>query len=61
MPTFWGGEHFLALFYQGDVQWENQFRRNHNRQNPVIGSYFLEHLKSSEKARGCPIPPNPYK
>jgi hypothetical protein len=27
-----GGEHCFALFYQGDVRWENQFRRNRNRQ-----------------------------
>jgi hypothetical protein len=26
------GEHSFALFYQGDVRWENQFRRNRNRQ-----------------------------
>jgi hypothetical protein len=31
MPTP-KGEHFLSLFYQGDVRWENQFRRNRNRQ-----------------------------
>jgi hypothetical protein len=39
------GEHF-ALFYQGDVRWENQSRRNRNRQNFVVGSYFLTALQS---------------
>ena len=24
------GEHPFPLFYQGDVRWENQFRRNRN-------------------------------
>lgn len=42
------GEH-LSLFYQGDVQWENQLRRNRNRQNFVIGFYFPCGFKSSEK------------
>ena len=27
-----GGWAFIPLFYQGDVRWENQFRRNRNRQ-----------------------------
>src|SRR5689334_17025127 len=39
---------FYPLFYQGDVRWENQFRRNRNRQNFVVGSYFLTGLESSE-------------
>ncbi len=26
------GEHSIPLFYQGDVRWENHFRRLHNRQ-----------------------------
>jgi hypothetical protein len=44
------GEHSIfPLFYQGDVRWENQFRRNRNRQNFVVGSYFLTALESSEK------------
>jgi len=38
----------LALFYQGDVRWENQFRRNRNRQNFVVGSYDLTACESSE-------------
>ena len=41
------GEHF-ALFYQGDVRWENQSRRNRNRQNFVVGSYFLTALQSRQ-------------
>ena len=41
------GEHF-TLFYQGDVRWENQSRRNRNRQNFVVGSYFLTALQSSK-------------
>jgi len=41
------GEHF-PLFYQGDVRWENQLRRNRNRQNFVVGSYFLMAPQSSE-------------
>src|SRR4051812_46795701 len=40
------GEHFFPLFYQGDVRWENQSRRNRNRQNFVVGSYFPTALKS---------------
>ncbi len=36
----------FSLFYQGDVRWENQFRRNRNRQNFVTGSYFPTALKS---------------
>src|SRR3954471_23086462 len=42
------GEHFFPLFYQGDVRWENQSRRNRNRQNFVVESYFLTALQSSE-------------
>src|SRR5450759_4570554 len=42
------GEHFIPLFYQGDVRWENQSRRNRNRQNFVVGSYFLTALQSRE-------------
>ena len=42
------GEHFFPLFYQGDVRWENQSRRNRNRQNFVVGSYFLTGLQSRE-------------
>ena len=41
------GEHF-ALFYQGDVRWENQFRRNRNRQNFVVGYYVLTGFESRE-------------
>src|SRR3954451_13627880 len=40
------GEHFFPLFYQGDVRWENQSRRNRNRQNFVVGSYFPTAFKS---------------
>src|SRR3954451_18497857 len=42
------GEHSFPLFYQGDVRWENQSRRNRNRQNFVVESYFLTALQSSE-------------
>src|SRR5450755_1486087 len=48
------GEHFYPLFYQGDVRWENQSRRNRNRQNFVVGSYFLTALQSSENP-GAPF------
>ncbi len=40
------GEHLYPLFSQGDVRWENQLRRNRNRQNFVVGSYFPWRLKS---------------
>jgi hypothetical protein len=46
------GEHFIPLFYQGDVRWENQSRRNRNRQNFVVGSYFLTALQSSKNPTG---------
>ena len=42
------GEHSFPLFYQGDVRWENQSRRNRNRQNFVVESYFLTALQSSK-------------
>src|SRR5438552_9937208 len=42
------GEHSIPLFYQGDVRWENQSRRNRNRQNFVVESYFLTALQSSK-------------
>jgi hypothetical protein len=46
------GEHFIPLFYQGDVRWENQSRRNRNRQNFVVESYFLTAFQSSENPAG---------
>src|SRR5665647_1622194 len=46
------GEHFNPLFYQGDVRWENQSRRNRNRQNFVVESYFLTAFQSSENPAG---------
>src|SRR3954453_2000935 len=45
------GGAFFPLFYQGDVRWENQFRRNRNRQNFVVGSYFPTALKSRKNPR----------
>src|SRR3954447_14893039 len=41
------GEHsFPPCSHRGDVRWENQFRRNRNRQNFVVGSYFPCAFKS---------------
>jgi hypothetical protein len=34
------GEHSIPLFYQGDVRWENHFRRLRNRQK--LGDWILK-------------------
>jgi hypothetical protein len=34
----------LSLPQQGDVRWENHFRRLHNRQKLVIGYYGVERV-----------------
>src|SRR4051812_31123874 len=46
------GEHFSPCSTRGDVRWENQSRRNRNRQNFVVGSYFLTAFQSSENRAG---------
>src|SRR5579862_694297 len=33
------GEHSIPLFYQGDVRWENHFRRLRNRQK--LGDWMI--------------------
>jgi hypothetical protein len=33
------GEHLISLFYQGDVRWENHFRRHRNRQK--LGDWMI--------------------
>jgi hypothetical protein len=47
------GEHSIPLFYQGDVRWENHFRRHRNRQKlsdwMIISGGHLSQAKNRVK------------
>src|SRR5713226_7342426 len=43
------GEHSIPLFYQGDVRWENHFRRHRNRQK--LSDWILNSGAHSSQAK----------
>jgi hypothetical protein len=45
------GEHLISLFYQGDVRWENHFRRHRNRQKLSDWMIISAGHSSQEKNR----------
>jgi hypothetical protein len=51
------GEHSISLFYQGDVRWENHFRRHRNRQKLsdwILNSHaYSSQVKNPAKNKGA--------